>query len=340
MDTQLFGNSDVDIKNNVKEFCGFLYYEICILKRVLDAEEIAFAYTLFSELHDKICVFSKSELKLQLLYTINDFRYKISSVNKDLLRFKKYNRIDAEFLNVISSRTRFCSVSYSKYEKCVACISDYASNNDKIKNIDNCANVHTDMLVGSLRNREQLDLCLKYNFYHMPQKFLERNVSEIRYIALYQSKNLFGEYAGINYYGLVTSAESLKRSQIREIPKMSSDMYYKFSIEKWIRLPQCIKATGAGSFFSYTNINMLLSAKTTFELYFKTADEHKLYHSVMNALGQNLNKVYCKFNNSDLVILDGYLCIYNKGVLLYRVSRDEYLSKPHIYFGKIVKVAM
>ena len=61
-----------------------------------------------------------------------------------------------------------------------------------------------DVLVGSLRDREQLKIALEHNFYHVPSRQLGEDDLPIRYVAIYQSRNIFGTEAGIRYYGEVT----------------------------------------------------------------------------------------------------------------------------------------
>ena len=59
-----------------------------------------------------------------------------------------------------------------------------------------------DVLVGTLRSKEQLDICLEHNFYYVPAERVEKHLP-IRYAAIYQTRNIFGKDAGIVYYGEV-----------------------------------------------------------------------------------------------------------------------------------------
>ena len=93
-----------------------------------------------------------------------------------------------------------------------------------------------DVLVGALRNRAQLDTCLKYKFYHIPASKIRDADLPIHYVAIYQSINIFGREAGIRYYGEVTKTSAVKRRDIREIPKNSDEAYYRFEIKEWKEL--------------------------------------------------------------------------------------------------------
>jgi hypothetical protein len=57
------------------------------------------------------------------------------------------------------------------------------------------------VLVGSLRNKEQLSVNLKGNFYHTASSNINLAEHNIKYVALAQSKNSFQTDGGIKYYG-------------------------------------------------------------------------------------------------------------------------------------------
>ena len=61
-----------------------------------------------------------------------------------------------------------------------------------------------DVLVGTMRSPQQLDICRKDCFYYIPAERLQDSDFPVRYVALYQSQYVFGAQAGIRYYGEVT----------------------------------------------------------------------------------------------------------------------------------------
>ena len=75
-----------------------------------------------------------------------------------------------------------------------------------------------DVLVGALRNRYQLDVCLECDFYHMPATSIDPKT--VRYVAMYQSITLFGRKSGIHWYGKVAEFEKVRRYEIDEIPRL------------------------------------------------------------------------------------------------------------------------
>lgn len=52
--------------------------------------------------------------------------------------------------------------------------------------------------------------------------------NNIKYIALYKSKNVFGEDAEIAYYGKVKEINVVQRKEIAEISKASDELYCSF----------------------------------------------------------------------------------------------------------------
>lgn len=53
-----------------------------------------------------------------------------------------------------------------------------------------------DVLVGSLSSVEQWNECLAKNYYYVPADSLSAGYHQVEFIAVYQSKKLFGEKAG------------------------------------------------------------------------------------------------------------------------------------------------
>lgn len=98
-----------------------------------------------------------------------------------------------------------------------------------------------DTLVGSLRNSQQLDVCLSMNFYHVPKAQLSADITKLRFVAIYQSNRFFGGNAGIRYIGRITEIKELPRKEIAEIPKNSDELYYKFIVNGWKKLDNAIK---------------------------------------------------------------------------------------------------
>lgn len=164
--------------------------------------------------------------------------------------------------------------SYSGYERHI----DQIGEKDYLK--DEYFN-DREVLVGTLRDKNQLNISLNHKFYHMPKTQINLSKHNVKYIALAQSKKNFGEEAGITWYGKVKSIEPVKRSDITEIPKNSEEIYYRFEIEEWIKLPRKIEVSGYQvRTFLYTSLYLLTHAETVSEICIKTKDEFRLWKEI------------------------------------------------------------
>lgn len=95
---------------------------------------------------------------------------------------------------------------------------------EKLKEIDFSVR---DVMVGTMRSKEQFKIMLENNFYYIPVKYLPDTRFPIRYIALYKSQNIFGnEECGISHYGGVIKYSLIKRNQINEIKTKETRTLY------------------------------------------------------------------------------------------------------------------
>lgn len=139
------------------------------------------------------------------------------------------------------------------------------------------------VLVGVLRDKPQLQVCLDKKFYHIPCKYISKRHFPLEYIAIYQSKNLFGGDAGVRYIGKIQNCAKVKRSSIFEIPKKSNEYYYRFSVHNWQLLENPIEAKEVGFVRIFTNYEMLLNSREVPEILLSNRTEHDLYNCIKNA---------------------------------------------------------
>jgi len=134
------------------------------------------------------------------------------------------------------------------------------------------------VLLGSLSNREQLDINLENKFYHTRLSNVDLEKHLIRIIAIGQSKNLFGSEAGVRYYGRVKDIKIVKRKEIEEIPRESDELYIRFEIKEWEQLNNPIKVEGFQVItVLYTTDYLLKNAGTVSELCIKDEEEFRLW---------------------------------------------------------------
>jgi len=134
------------------------------------------------------------------------------------------------------------------------------------------------VLLGSLSNKGQLDINLNNKFYHTKLKNVDLEKQLIKTVAIGQSKRLFGDEAGVKYYGKVKDIKIAKRRDIKEIPRDSEELYIRFEIEEWKELDSQIKVEGFQVItVLYTTDYLLKNAKTISELCIKGKEEFRLW---------------------------------------------------------------
>ncbi|WPP40707.1 DUF2357 domain-containing protein [Paenibacillus hunanensis] len=122
------------------------------------------------------------------------------------------------------------------------------------------------MLIGSVRGREQVELALKHRFYHVPLRNLNdvQVVTQLNYVAMYQSKRSFGAQGqeGIRYYGRITGWQIMRRGDIEELPpdeRKQDQLYVKLNVEDWQERTPAIMPEGQGIY------TLLLTSKYMFD---------------------------------------------------------------------------
>lgn len=148
-----------------------------------------------------------------------------------------------------------------------------------------------DVLVGTLRNPEQLDVCLQCGFYHIPCCQVEDTEHPIRYIAIYQSMTLFGGQAGVRYYGKVSECITVPRYQITQVYSESDEPYLLFRVQEWQQLPAAVLPKETAFVSKRTNLFCLLHSVEVPQLWSESREEfalyEMLYHAAANANAQS-----------------------------------------------------
>lgn len=198
-----------------------------------------------------------------------------------------------------------------------------------------------DVLVGSLSGTQQLAICKANNFYHTPARHVKESSLPIHTIAIYQSKKLFGANAGIRYYGEVVRCIPVKRREIKEIPKDSDELYYRFEVKEWKELARPIAIKEAGIIKpEYTN-RFLLEHSTQFpELKLRSEEEFRLYMELKRALNSTeINDedkdIGFRFNDSLIIFEGGNICVYQDKKCRLKYTASEFGRRPNAVFRSI-----
>ncbi|MFP4978266.1 DUF2357 domain-containing protein [Paenibacillus sp. CN-4] len=140
--------------------------------------------------------------------------------------------------------------------------------------------VGKNVLVGSVRGPEQVEVARKHSFYHVPLKNLSdvKILTQIEYVAMCQSRKKFIDPAktGIHWVGKVADWKVLRRKEIKEVPcrpGTEEELYVRFSIEAWKGLVVPIALGGQGIYkVLYTSKYILDRALEIAELRLETEE--------------------------------------------------------------------
>ncbi|MBO5270178.1 MAG: hypothetical protein J6B77_05290 [Clostridia bacterium] len=126
-----------------------------------------------------------------------------------------------------------------------------------------------DVLVGAFRSAQQFEINFAKHFYYVPAE-LYGETERPRYIALYQSSNLFGADAAIRYYGEITSVERVPRAKIPVPydPRRATAPYVLFRVKEWVALEKPILPRLNGPLaMRRTSFFLLTHARYSYELF-------------------------------------------------------------------------
>lgn len=164
--------------------------------------------------------------------------------------------------------------SYTSFERAI----DKVGKDNSLKDEDF---KYRNVLVGTLKDVNQLQVNLENNFYHTKKSNLDLIKNKVEYVALSQSVKSFKEDAGILYYGKIKNIKEVKRSEITALPKDSNEIYYVFEVESWNKLYRKIKIEGQAIRRPfYTGKFLLENSRTAAELFIKNKEEFRLFREL------------------------------------------------------------
>ena len=201
-----------------------------------------------------------------------------------------------------------------------------------------------DVLVGPVRSREQMTAILEHQFYYVPIRYLPQEKLPIHEVAIYQSKDLYGKEAGIEYYGEVISMEKVHRREITEIPRDSDDLYYRINVREWVKLDRRIEAKEYGVRFAlFTNDFLLKHCSTVPELFhIKTEEEYRFFTELKRvaadaALINDDSVTGFELENYKVVFEDGEIKLFGKEGMLDHRRINDFNHRPNAVFRELMK---
>ncbi|MGV8984550.1 MAG: hypothetical protein ACOH2C_25560, partial [Clostridium sp.] len=205
------------------------------------------------------------------------------------------------------------------------------------------------VLVGSLRNKDQLEINLKGKFYHTKCSNVNLVEHNIKFVALAQSKRQFDDEAGITYYGKIVDIKVVKRNKIVEIPSNSQEDYYVFKIEEWKQLHRKIEVKGYQVVrVLYTTEYLLNNASIVTELCIKSKEEYRLWQELKRISSLTETKIEKSINKDSSIegfsiegmkifIKDEKISVDYNGDF-YEFSVAEFNRRPRDVMRRIINI--
>ena len=187
------------------------------------------------------------------------------------------------------------------------------------------------VLVVTVKSKEQLEINIRNDFYHMPA--YQYDLSKYEYIAVYQSANLFGALAGIVYFGEIKSIKKVRRREILEIPKDSDELYYRIEIV-FRALDKRLAPTGSIKTFAETSYRLLCEMENVSDLFIRSYDEYL----TLNFLRKNFkNSVVMGDEEGIRAMIAQKIKIefYPDRVILYKDGREVVVAERIFYRNNI-----
>lgn len=205
------------------------------------------------------------------------------------------------------------------------------------------------VLVGSLRNKDQLEINLKGKFYHTKCSNINLAEHNIKFIALAQSKRQFVDEAGISYYGKIIDIKVVKRNKIKEIPSDSEEDYCVFQVEEWKQLNRKIEVKGYQVLkVLYTTEFLLNNASIVTELCIKSKEEYRLWQELKRVSSLTETEAHKNINRDSSIegfsvdgmrvfITDEKICVEYNGNL-YDIHKEEFNRRPRGVMERILNM--
>lgn len=199
-----------------------------------------------------------------------------------------------------------------------------------------------DVLVGSLSSKEQWDECFDKNYYYVPADSMSAGYHQVEFIAVYQSKKLFGEDAGVLYYGEVEETSLVTRKEINKLGGRTHPdaKCYRFTIKEWKKLHSKIEFEKDWVYRPrYSNSFLLHNSKSTFELFnIRSEADYRLVYELRRIqenlrVQDNPKGLFVKINDSVSVYNDdSYIRVYDSGKEKLRRPASDFRKSPSVVF--------
>ena len=203
-----------------------------------------------------------------------------------------------------------------------------------------------EVLIGPLRDRSQLDVCLQNQFYHIPAARLPDDRLPIHYVAIYQSRAMFGTEAQIAYYGEVKRIQKVKRKDIQEVPiyyGSPEEDYYRIEIKQWRKLARPIQVAPGVRMPRFTNEFLVKHSDSSAELFFKSQEEYRFYSelkryiSSASIINDEEGPTGFLFGQNRIVFQSGEIRLIQQGRMITQCKVADFIRRPNAQFRDLMR---
>lgn len=197
-----------------------------------------------------------------------------------------------------------------------------------------------DVMVGTVRTKEQLKFNLENKWYYVPARFITDDVLPIRYIALHEEG--VGTESGIKVYGEVLEARKMKRGKINTPTKSDpNEIYYCFRVREWVELDKVItiKDSSKGK-PRFTNKLLLDTCTESYQLFeIESEADYRLMQEITNAFGdvEADEKVYRISDTFSITTIGDNFTVMSDDGETEKISKTSFKNHPRAIFAKLKK---
>lgn len=178
---------------------------------------------------------------------------------------------------------------------------DYQASPSINRQLDSYPWEHYDVMVGTVRSKEQLLYTLQENAYYVPARLVpEKKDNFLEYVALHE-EDIDGQ-ACIRYFGKVDSLAQVERASI-SVPMSRNngeELYLMIGVKEWLTLPTPIPIRDSYKGRPrYTNLFLLQHCNRSYQLFcIRSAEDYRTCAAVIRAYNH-------RYESSNLHIIGG-----------------------------------
>lgn len=197
-----------------------------------------------------------------------------------------------------------------------------------------------EVMIGFVDGDEQMQHCLKFNYYYTYKANVSRENLPVHYVAMYR-RNI-----GIEYFGEVLTTKEIVRSELPGTARWKDKACYCFDVSKWIKLPETIRPELYGPHpIAYTNYFLLTHSATYPELHFRNEAEYRFFTELKRrsdkaTIEEGTGKAGFELDGTRVLFEGDCILIFKDGKTVDQCNVAEFLRHPNAVFRRLQKSVM